>query len=184
MKIVVLGPQGSGKSTQAALLSQKLHLPHVSTGDIFRCLEHDISELGQRVKSQLSQGLLVSDDDTFSVLTREFSKPDYQKGVIVDGFPRNLYQAQNSPLKFDKAIYLRVSDEVSTTRLLNRQREDDTAELIKERLAIYHTETEPILDLYRQQGILVEINGEQTVEEIFADIVRQLDLTDAVRHLS
>jgi adenylate kinase len=174
MNLVVLGPQGSGKSTQAKLLAGYLKLPHVSTGDIFRRLENEDSELGRRIKNSLSKGLLVADSDVNVVLSKELSASKYSKGVVLDGCPRNLAQAKNFPLKFDKVIYLQVSDTVGTERLLKRQREDDTFNVIKERLAIYHQETEPMLDFYRQQGLLVEINGEQSVDAIFAEIKQAL----------
>lgn len=176
MNIVILGPQGCGKSTQAKLLSQRVNIPHISTGDIFRKLEHLNSELGMRVKHQLEQGLLVSDEDTFAVLGQELTKKAYQSGVIIDGFPRNLYQVQHSPIKFDQAIYLKVSDKTSEERLLKRRREDDTPELIQERLAVFHQETEPVLDYYRQQGALIEINGEPSEAAIFAEICQKLSL--------
>jgi adenylate kinase len=177
MNIVVLGPQGSGKSTQADLLSARINLPHVSTGAIFRELEKLPSELGQRIKSQYSTGGLISDEDTFAVLTQILSDPKNSQGLIIDGFPRNLYQAQNSPIKFDHAIYLKISDETAVKRLLNRQREDDTLEMIQERLRVYHSQTEPILNYYRGLGILIEIDGEPTQEEIFAEICQKLNLT-------
>jgi adenylate kinase len=177
MNIVILGPQGSGKSTQADLLSKKINLPHVSTGSIFRQIEHDPSDLGRCVKERLPKGLLVSDEDTFTVLAQVLSKPEYHQGVIIDGFPRNLYQAQRSPIKFDKAVYLKVSDETSIARLLKRQREDDTLELIRERLEVYHRETEPVLDYYRQLGVLTEVNGEPSEQEIFSEILSKLRLT-------
>jgi len=177
MNIVILGPQGSGKSTQADLLSSEINLPHVSTGAIFRELEKIPSELGQRIKAQYATGGLISDEDTFIVLEQVLSDPKNSQGIIIDGFPRNLYQAEHSPIKFDQAIYLKISDETATKRLLNRQREDDSLEMIRERLHVYHEQTEPILDYYRNLGILLEINGEPAQEEIFAEILAKLHLT-------
>ena len=174
MNFVVLGPQGSGKSTQAKLLAEYLKLPHISTGDIFRRLENEDSDLGKRIKSKLSQGFLVADSDVNAVLTEEFAKSEYSNGVVLDGCPRNLTQAKEFPLKFDKVVYLEVSDEVGTERLLRRQREDDTPDVIKERLSTYHLETEPMLDFYRQRGLLVEVNGEQSIEAIFEEIKQTL----------
>lgn len=177
MNIVILGPMGSGKSTQARLLSAVLTIPAISTGDIFRSLEHDNSLMAKRVRDKITRGLLVTDEDTFAVLAFEFKKPIYQKGVILDGFPRNIFQAQHSPLKFDYAIQLAVSDKIFTERLLLRRREDDTLEIIHRRMEIYHRETEPILKLYETQGILKVINGEQPVPKIFSDVKKSLGLT-------
>jgi adenylate kinase len=174
VNFVVLGPQGSGKSTQAKLLAGYFKLPHISTGDIFRRLENEDSDLGRRIKSKLSEGLLVADADVSLVLGTELSLSKYSHGVVLDGCPRNLAQAEKFPLKFDKVIYLKVSDAVGTDRLLKRQREDDTLEIIKERLLIYHQETEPVLDFYRQQGLFVEVNGEQSIDDIFEEIQQRL----------
>lgn len=174
MNILVLGSQGSGKSTQADLLFAKINLPHLSTGDVFRKLAATSSELGLRIKRNMETGELVSDADTFAVLSEILKNPEYSSGIILDGFPRNLYQAQNSPIIFNKVFYLKVSDETAVKRLLNRKREDDTPEVIKERLTVYHSQTEPILDYYRGQGILVEVNGEPSESEIFAEIESKL----------
>jgi len=178
MNMVVLGSPGSGKSTQAKLLAYKLGLPHVSTGDIFRDIEQQTSDLGARVKELLSKGQLVSNEDTLEVAKQEFSKPQYQHGIIVDGFPRDLFQAQNSPLNFDQAIYFKVSDNTVVGRLLKRGREDDSEAVIRQRLKVFHEQTEPILNWYRSQGILMEVNGEPTENEIFMEICQKLHLSD------
>lgn len=170
---------GCGKSTQARLLSAVLGIPAISTGDIFRSLEHGNSLMARRIRDKIMRGLLVTDEDTFAVLSVEFRKPSYQKGVILDGFPRNIYQAQHSPIRFDYAVQLSVSDKISIERLLLRRREDDTPEIVHKRLEIYHRETEPILKMYEVAGILKVINGEQPVPKIFSDIKVALGLTVA-----
>lgn len=170
MNIVVLGPQGSGKSTQAKLLAGFLQVPFTSSGDICRALEKLDSDLGHRVKSFMSRGLLVPDEDVIAAFKEEFARPEYQNGAIVDGFPRNTFEAEHSPFPVSKAIYLRVSKEVSIQRMELRQRPDDTPELIRVHLDVYYKETEPVLDFYRQQGLLIEVNGEQSIDAIFAEI--------------
>ncbi|MFH1566014.1 MAG: nucleoside monophosphate kinase [bacterium] len=173
MKIIIMGAQGCGKSTQAELLSRKLNIPHISSGDIFRDLEKSDSDLGKRVWGALSSGKLVSDEDTMLVLKEELSKEKYKNGFIMDGFPRNLYQAQNSPFKPDVVLYLEISEENSIKRLLERKREDDTLELIKTRLFEYHKNTAPVLDYYRNLGILHVFNGQRKIEVIQQELVKE-----------
>lgn len=174
MIIVVMGPQGSGKSTQAKLLAEYLGWPHVSTGDLFRGLKDQPSELAQRIAGQLDQGFLVSDADVMLVLQEELAQPQYRKGLIVDGFPRNRWQAEHAPFQVDRVFYLKVGDPENVKRLLARGRADDTEELIKQRLTDYHQLTEPVLDFYRAKGVLVEIDGERAIEPIFEDIKSHL----------
>ena len=113
------------------------------------------------------------------LLNWALAKPEYQEGFILDGYPRNLWQAENAPLMVDRVLYLRVYDEEGLRRLLGRAkkggRTDDTPEVIADRLKIYHEETEPVLDYYRRQGILEEVDGERSVENIFADILSRLE---------
>jgi len=174
MNIVIMGPQGSGKSTQAELLAEHLNLPHLSTGVLFRDLAESDSPLAERVRGQLAGGHLVSDEDVMSVLGQVLAQPKHQCGFILDGFPRNLWQAEHAPFEVGCVFYLRVSDEESIERLKKRGREDDTDELIRQRLSAYHAETEPVLDYYRRQGILEEVDGERSVEDIFTDILSRL----------
>ena len=174
MNIVVLGPQGSGKSTQAELLAKVLKIPHLQTGELFRRIAREKTELGRRVKERLDRGQLVSDEDTMRVVTKELVAEKYKKGVVLDGVPRNLKQAKRLRLKIDRAVYLEVSDREGIKRLILRKRADDTPELIRERLRIYHLETEPILDFYQKQGILERVDGERPIEEIHQDILDRL----------
>jgi len=174
MIIVIMGPQGCGKSTQADLLAKKLNIPHISTGDIFRDLEESKTPLGKRVWEALSKGKLVSDEDTMTVVSEALKDDAYAKGFIIDGFPRNLYQAQHAPFIPDFALYINVSDKTSFDRLLNRKREDDNPEIIRERLREYHANTELVLDFYRVKSILIEVNGEGTIKAIHNLILRKL----------
>lgn len=174
MNIVVLGAQGSGKSTQARLLSEVFKIPHLQTGELFRKIAREKTKLGQRVKDRLDKGELVSDKDTMSVVEKELAKEEYKKGVVLDGVPRNLKQAKALKVRIDRAVYIKVSDREGIKRLMLRKRADDTSGLIKERLQIYHRETEPILACYQKMGILEEVDGERPIEVIFKDILKRL----------
>lgn len=174
MNIIVLGSQGSGKSTQADLLAKNLKVFHLQTGALFRKIARGKTELGQRIKEKLDKGKLVSDQDTMKVVEKELGGERYQKGVVLDGIPRNLKQARALKLKIDRAFYLDVSDRKGIKRLMLRKRVDDTPELIKERLRIYHLETEPILAYYQKKGILERVDGERPIEEIHKDILERL----------
>lgn len=175
MNIIIMGPQGSGKTTQARLLAEKLGVPLIVVGDIFRELAKEDMEQGRQVQEVLKRGELVSDEETIDIVTKRLSLPDCAKGFVLDGFPRNLVQAQDLAKKIDKVFYLKVSDKMGIERLLLRGRLDDTKDLIEKRLEIYHQETEPVLEFYKKQGVLEEVNGESTIEEIFRDILKRLN---------
>lgn len=174
MKIIVMGPQGSGKTTQAELLAKNLNLPHLQTGELYRRVAKEKSPLGIKVKELLDKGQLVPDKEHNQLLEREVKKPLYKNGFVLDGSPRTLSQAKGQPFKTDKVFYLYVSDKENTKRLLKRGRKDDTPELIAERLRIYHRETEPVLEYFRQQGILIEVDGERPIEVIYQDVMDRL----------
>ncbi len=159
MKILFIGAQGSGKSTQAKLLAQFLGLPYISTGDIFRQMQGEIKQI-------LDQGKLVDDQTTSRIVEERLKKGDLENGFIFDGYPRTLEQMRLFDPGFDKVIYLDLPDEKASERLLVRGREDDTKELIAERLAHYHGQTDPILDYYRQKGILKSIDGSGSIDDI------------------
>lgn len=174
MIIVVMGPQGSGKSTQAKLLAEELGLIHLSTGDMCRRVKEEETELGRRVRGLLEQGHLAGDEDMVAILKAELARPGVGKGFVIEGFPRNLWQVEHSPFTPDQVFYIKVGDPENMQRLLKRGREDDTEPLIKQRLAEYHQLTEPVLDFYRERGVLVEIDGERAIEPIFEDIKSRL----------
>lgn len=158
MKILLIGPQGSGKSTQAKLLSEYLKVPLISTGEIFRAMEV--------VRNILEEGKLVDDKATSEIVKNRLTKPDCQKGFILDGYPRNVAQRGLFDPQFDKVVYLNVPDEELMKRLMMRGRADDTLETIKTRLDLYHEQTKPLLNYYQSQKILIEIYGMGGIEEI------------------
>jgi adenylate kinase len=202
MKIVLFGIQGSGKGTQAKLLAKELNLAHISTGDLFRSLS---GELKTKVDAIINQGNLVPDELTLEILKERMSLPDCNNGFILDGFPRNIKQAEmlNQITEIDFAIEISISDEESMKRLLGRRsckpcnkeyninipflapkngelcdlckkplfkRADDNESGIAKRLEIYHNDTEPMLKYYKS----IKINGEQSIEAVFADIVKSI----------
>jgi adenylate kinase len=178
MRVLIMGPQGSGKGTQAKRIAAAHGVPHVATGDILRAAVAEGSELGERVRPILERGDLVPDELMIRLIRERLARED---GFVLDGFPRTGAQAEaldemlreiGKPL--DTVILLRVSDTESTRRMLGRAaeegRSDDTPEAIAKRLRLYHELTNPVLDRYRRDGTLLEIDGEQTIDEVFAAI--------------
>lgn len=180
MRIILIGIQGSGKSTQGNLLSEKLAIPYLSSGHIFRAMAKEKSRWGRYVKETLNAGHLIPDDKTIAIINEYLQKPQYQKGYILDGFPRTVVQAESFGEPIDAVLYLSVSDEEALKRLRLRngkeQREDDTQVAIQKRINLFHTVTEPVLAYYRQKGLLIEVDGERSIEEIHKDIVTRLGL--------
>lgn len=174
MKILFVGPQGSGKSTQAKLLSEYLKVPYISTGDIFRDVSKKDTEDGKRIKQILESGGLVDDQTTSEIVEQRVHQPDCQGGYILDGYPRNLEQVRLFDPGFDKVVDLRLSDEEATKRLLARGREDDTEESIAQRLRLYHEQTDPLLDYYQKANILEVIDGQGTIDDIQQTIREKL----------
>lgn len=170
MKLIFLGPQGSGKSTQAKILAEKLDLPQIEMGQLFRDKQSENSEEGLLIKDALDTGKLVPDEIAVKTLKERVAKPDCQKGYILDGYPRNLAQLEGLEKDIDRVFYVRVSDEEAVNRLLKRSRGDDTEEIIRTRLEIYHDLTEPLLEFFKNKGILKEVDGERPIVEIAKDI--------------
>ena|SRR5258706_4813982 len=181
MKLILIGIQGAGKSTQGNLLSNKLGVPYLSTGHIFRMISTEKTPLGRYIKETMNAGYLIPDDKTLEIVTEYLGRDDYQKGYILDGFPRTTGQAEAFKNGINKVIYLRVSDKEALWRLSLRtdeNREDDTLKAIRKRIELFHKFTEPVIDYYRQKGVLLEVDGEKSIEEIFESITQSLQNTN------
>lgn len=178
MKIVLIGIQGSGKSTQGNLLREQLGIPYLSSGHIFREMAKEKTPLGRYMKETLNAGFLIPDEKTIPIIEEYLSKPEYKNGYILDGFPRTPKQAEEFSNGVDKVIYLRVSDKEALWRLSGRedegQRGDNTLQAIRKRIQSFHDFTEPVIEYYRSHGLLLEIDGERDIQEINTEIISNL----------
>ncbi len=175
--ILITGPQGSGKTTQAKLLARSLNLPVITTGDAMRQLAKKNTPDGRKVRKLLDLGQMVPDEIVEDYVRRQVLKKDYQRGFVMDGYPRTVSQLKFFDPGFDKVFYLDISDELAVQRLLQRGREDDTATLIKERLKLYHQRTKLLLSLYSKQGILSRVDGLGSISEVSDKIREDLKLS-------
>lgn len=179
MKIVLIGIQGAGKSTQGNRIAKEYDLAYLSSGHIFREMAKEKTPWGRYVKETLNAGVLMPDDKTVDVVNEYLSKPEYANGYILDGFPRTLNQAKMFQNGLDKVIYLKVSDKEAVWRLFGRidedVRQDNTLEAIRKRISLFHELTVPVIEYYRGEGKLAEIDGERSIEEIYSDIKQILD---------
>ncbi len=212
MKIILLGPPGAGKGTQAAGIVEKYNIPHISTGDIFRKNIKEGTELGKKAKEYMDKGLLVPDELTVGLVTDRISQDDCKNGFMLDGFPRNVSQAkyldsflQKTNIALDKVVNIEVDKSILVERAVGRrickscgatfhiefnppkengvcdvcsgelyQRADDTEETVSKRIQVYLDETKPLVNYYTSQGIIANINGQQSIEKVFEDIVDAL----------
>ncbi|HUD44275.1 MAG TPA: nucleoside monophosphate kinase [Patescibacteria group bacterium] len=186
MKFIIIGIQGAGKSTQGNLLKKALDIPYLSTGHIFREMAKEHTQTGRYIKEVINSGSLVPDSKTMEIVSEYLKRPEYEKGYIMDGFPRTLHQAETFANGITKAIYLKVSDKEALWRLAGRsleegaqEREDDaTLKAILKRIELFHKHTEPVLKYYRQHHKLVEVNGEQSIEAIHKEIMEKLQINE------
>jgi len=177
MRIILIGIQGAGKSTQGNLLSEKLGVPYLSTGHIFRELAKEKTPVGRYIKEVMNAGYLISDEKTLEIVSEYLSRHEYDNGYIIDGFPRTLGQAKDFKAEIDSVIYLNVSDREALWRLSLRNdsgREDETLAAIRKRIDLFHRFTEPVLEYYRKRSILIEIDGEKSIEDISREILKKV----------
>lgn len=174
MKLIFLGPQGSGKSTQAKLIAQKFNLPLIEMGQLLRDRGRDSDSEAFEIKKSLDAGELVGDQIVINTLHKRISREDCQNGYVLDGYPRNMIQLEGLKQDIDIVFHIKVGDDESVKRLVARGREDDSLDLIRRRLEIYHSETGPILAYFREKGILEEIDGEMPIEDAVGEIEGKL----------
>ncbi len=212
MNIIMLGPPGAGKGTQAKMLVEKLGIPQISTGDMLRAAVKEGTELGKKAKEYMDAGKLVPDEVVIGIVKERLAQPDCEKGFILDGFPRTIPQAEaldkvleELGKKIDYVINVAVPNEELITRLTGRrtcrqcgamyhvvfnppkvegkcdkcggelyQRDDDKEETIRQRLEVYEAQTAPLIEYYEKKGVLYNIDGTGSIEEIFQNILKVL----------
>lgn len=185
MRLVLLGPPGSGKGTQATRLKDHLQVPHISTGDLLRAEVAAGTKLGLEAKEVMARGELVSDAILLGMLEDRFSKEDTKGGFILDGYPRNLAQADalNTLLErigqpMDAAVQLEVPTELLVERIAGRSqaegRADDTPESVRTRLDVYSDQTEPVVNFFRQRGKLSVVDGVGSLDDVFTRLIEAL----------
>ena len=212
MRLVLLGPPGVGKGTQASAIVDKYKIPHISTGDIFRFNIKEGTELGMKAKEYMDKGLLVPDDLVVSIVKDRLTEEDCEAGFLLDGFPRTIRQAEilDEELKamnieLDKVINIYADKDILIERVVGRrickvcgkgyhikfdppkeenvcdldggelfQREDDTEETVAKRIEVYEEQTQPLIEYYEDKGIIVNVDGTQTIEKVSKDIFQAL----------
>jgi adenylate kinase len=188
VNILLLGPQGSGKGTQAKRIADAYGVPHIATGDMLREAVEAGTALGARVRPILESGRLVPDDLMVELIRERLQQPDAAAGFVLDGFPRTFAQADaldrmlaEIGRELDVVFELQIDDDIARDRMLRRAREenraDDTPEAIERRLRLYHEQTEPLVEHYRTTGKLVGIHADRSIGEVFAEIEQALDST-------
>ena len=177
MKIVLVGIQGAGKSTQGNMMSEKFGVPYLSSGHIFRQMSKSKTRLGRWLKETLNSGALVPDATAVEIVMEYLHRPEYSKGYIMDGFPRTEAQAEVLGDEVDMVVLIDVSDKEALWRISGRvsDREDETLQALRKRIELFHEVTSDVLKYYEKVGKLIKIDGEQIVEEVFADITKAIE---------
>lgn len=186
MRLILIGIQGAGKSTQGNFLSDKYNIPYLSSGHIFRDMAREKTPMGRWLKETMNAGALIPDETTLEIILTYLEKPEYANGYVLDGFPRTPTQAEAFNGGVDKVIHLDVSDKEALWRIAGRNsdREDETLKAIIKRIELFHEVTEPVIDFYRKEGKLIVIDGEQTVEGVSESIAKELDAYLAAQQAS
>lgn len=175
-KIMVVGPQGSGKTTQAKILAEKLGYKYLGTGEMLREIAKQGGPEADKLNKMFAEGRLLDDETTCKLVKETLAQPEYQNGFIMDGYPRTVTQKNIFDPDFDMILYIKVSDEVAIKRLSERGRVDDTPEAIEKRLEIYHHETGPLLDIFLNEGKLWVVDGEQEIDAVTNQIFKRLNI--------
>lgn len=215
MRLVFLGLPGAGKGTQGERASARLGVPHISTGKMFRDAIQSETELGVRAREYIHRGELVPDDLAIEIVKERLSRPDCERGFILDGFPRSVPQAKaldamlpTLGMELDRAVNIQITEEEAIRRIANRiicgqcgatynrtskptrragvcdacggplsQRADDTEETAKNRLRVYLDQTHPVVEYYKARNLLITVDGEQSIDAVFAEIMEALAAT-------
>jgi adenylate kinase len=190
VKLVFLGPPGAGKGTQAARMAEFYQVPHISTGEILRNNVIQKTPLGIQAKLYMNRGDLVPDKLILGMVEHRLKGPDTENGWILDGFPRNVNQAyfvekllfasKNEKAKVSNpflVINIEVPGEILVSRLLSRGRKDDNEETIKKRLEVYHQQTKPVVDFYKERQQLVDIDGNQSIDAVTDSLKQAVNLS-------
>ena len=174
MNIILIGPPGSGKSTQGDLLSKKLHIPYYSVGQILRRIAQSDRPDAKKIEGYLNSGNLLPNDVVMPIIEEHLEGKNHENGFILDGFPRIVEQAEKFKHPIDKVIYIDLPDKEALWRIAKRtdKRHDQSAMTILHRLELYHKEIDKVHDLYEKQGILIKIDGMPSAEEIHKNILQ------------